>query len=63
MFGHSLTTLGESLTPKGASYGIVLESLVAAGFEAGKKVGGFHFFAFRPIVIGMAFEATRLRAI
>ena len=46
MFGHSLTTLGESLTPKGASYGIVLESLVAAGFEAGKKVGGFHFFAF-----------------
>ncbi len=33
--------------------------LFSAGFEAGEEIGGLHFFAFRPIVIGVAFEAAR----
>ena len=37
----------------------MLELLFSAGLQTGEKIHGFHFFAFRPIVIGVAFEAAR----
>ena len=31
--------------------------------QAGEEIGGFHFFAFGPIVISVAFKATRFRVV